>query len=189
MTNVIIYLIAFAGTGKLTIAKELSSRINARIVDNHLINNPIFSLISLDGKTPLPELVWDKVAQVREAVFTTIEEASPKDFNFIFTNELLESSEADKSIYYRVAAIAKKRNSIFVPVRLVCDIEELAKRVNSPERISSFKMTDIFSTREKFAKEKLFMPDAPYAFSIDITNLTPQESAEEIISVLKTLTH
>lgn len=38
-----LYLIGFAGTGKYTIAKELV-KFGYKVIDNHLINNPIFSL-------------------------------------------------------------------------------------------------------------------------------------------------
>lgn len=50
--NSIIYLIGFTGTGKLTIAKEIALKIDIRVVANHLINDPILSLIQADGKTP-----------------------------------------------------------------------------------------------------------------------------------------
>ena len=185
MTNIIIYLIGFAGVGKLTIAKELSSHIHARIIDNHLINNSILNLIPLDGKTPIPKTVWEKIAQIREIVFTTIEEISPHDFNFIFTNELLESSQQDKDVYQRVAAIAQKRRSLFVPIRLVCDLDELCKRVSLEERAAHYKMTSIESTKEKYAKESLFTPEHPLTQTIDVTRLSAQETVEQIVTLLK----
>jgi hypothetical protein len=184
MVNTIIYLMGFAGVGKHTIAKELSLHINARIVDNHLINNPIFHLIPLDGKTPIPKIVWQKIAQIRDIVFTRVEEISPPDFNFIFTNELLESNLQDTNIYHRIAAIAQKRKSFFVPIRLVCNLEELCQRVSSPERATQFKMTSIKATREKFERESLFMPEHPLTQTIDVTHLSAKEVAEKIISLL-----
>lgn len=184
MKNIIIYLIGFAGVGKFTIAKELSLHLQARIIDNHLINNPILQLIQLDGKTPISTMVWEKIAQIREIVFTTIEEVSPSDFNFIFTNELLQSSQQDINVYYRVSAIAEKRKSLFVPIRLVCDRKELSRRVSSPERAALFKMTDIKSTEEKFEKQEVFIPDHPLTQTIDVTNLTPQEVAKKIMAIL-----
>lgn len=187
MMNIIVYLIGFAGVGKLTIAKELSSRINARLVDNHLINNPILHMIPLDGKTPIPKVVWEKIAHIREIVFSTIEEISPPDFNFIFTNELLESGQQYINIYNRVAAIAQKRKSIFVPIRLVCDLEELCRRVSAEERATHFKMTSIESTKEKFERENLFMPDHPLTQTIDVTHLSSKEAAEKIIALLEKL--
>ena len=49
MKNTIVYLIGYAGTGKYTIAKEIAVLTGAVIVDNQLINTPIFSVIAADG--------------------------------------------------------------------------------------------------------------------------------------------
>jgi hypothetical protein len=46
--------------------------LNARVVDNHWINNPIFDLLDNDRVTPFPTGVWDQVAKVRHAVLDTI---------------------------------------------------------------------------------------------------------------------
>jgi len=44
MDNTIIYLLGHEGVGKYTIAKEIVTMTSARLVDNHAINNLIFSL-------------------------------------------------------------------------------------------------------------------------------------------------
>jgi hypothetical protein len=46
MQNTIVYLIGYAGTGKYTIAKELVLLTGAVIVDNQLINSPVFSVVA-----------------------------------------------------------------------------------------------------------------------------------------------
>ena len=45
MNSTIIYLIGFAGCGKLTIAKAIQARYDCILVDNHFINNVILSLM------------------------------------------------------------------------------------------------------------------------------------------------
>ena len=72
MNTVILYLIGFAGTGKLTIANEILERSPFLLVDNHFINNVVFSLIDTDGKSPLPPRVWENTRKVRSIVFDTI---------------------------------------------------------------------------------------------------------------------
>lgn len=57
MKNTIIYLIGHYGVGKLTIARQICAASDARLFDNHLVNNVVFSLIRADGKTPLNERV------------------------------------------------------------------------------------------------------------------------------------
>ena len=49
MNGTIIYLFGFAGCGKLTIAKAIQLKLDCILVDNHRINNVIFSLIDPDG--------------------------------------------------------------------------------------------------------------------------------------------
>ena len=72
MDNIFLYLLGFAGTGKLTIARAFARSVGAKVVDNHWINNPIFGLIDPDGVSPLPDAVWSQTAKVREAVLETI---------------------------------------------------------------------------------------------------------------------
>lgn len=52
--NTFIYLMGFAGTGKLTIAKELQKIVPSILVDNHLILNVVFSLIEPEFKAMDP---------------------------------------------------------------------------------------------------------------------------------------
>ena len=52
LQNTIVLLIGFAGTGKYTIGRELCERTGAKLIDNHLINNPIFKVTNADGVTP-----------------------------------------------------------------------------------------------------------------------------------------
>src|SRR3954454_9951106 len=104
LQNVVVYLVGFAGTGKLTIATELAKMIDAKIVDNHWINNPIFGLIDSDGVSPLPPGVWDQTARVRKAVLETIATISRPDMNFIFTHEGLAGEPADEKIYSDIRA-------------------------------------------------------------------------------------
>ena len=61
MNNTIIYLIGHYGVGKLTIAKAICAATSARLFDNHLANNVVFSLIPTDGRTKLPPRIWDLI--------------------------------------------------------------------------------------------------------------------------------
>ncbi len=84
-------LIGFPGAGKYTVACELARQLNelgrpTRVVDNHYVNNPIFGLIDVDGRTKLPDEVWDFAHRVREVLLDTVERLSPCDWSFVFTN-------------------------------------------------------------------------------------------------------
>ncbi|MBN8828396.1 MAG: hypothetical protein J0H68_06790 [Sphingobacteriia bacterium] len=187
ISNSIIYLIGFAGTGKLTIAKELIKLANFRLIDNHLINNPIFTTIQLDGITPIPEEVWQKVWKVRNIVLDSILKFSPESFNFIFTNDLIEGGKKDLIAYNKVMKIASKRKSAFLPVRLLCDREILANRIISPERAKYYKSYNKEAAFKNFDNNQVFMPDHPNCFNLDTSNLSPKESAKIIFDKLLSL--
>ena len=66
--TLIIYLIGRSGSGKYTIAKYFE-KYGFKIVDNHLINNPIFSLLDLDSVTPIPDFAWETISRIRASIF------------------------------------------------------------------------------------------------------------------------
>jgi len=72
ITNTVIVLIGFAGTGKYTIGREVADRMGAKLIHNHLINNSLFTAINADGVTPPPPGIWPKVRKIRQVVYETI---------------------------------------------------------------------------------------------------------------------
>ncbi len=180
--NIVIYLIGYPGTGKLTIAKEICKRRpDVKLVDNHLINNPILSVIEQDGRTPLPQRVWDNVGQVWTAVLDTMVTVSPKHFSFVLTNVLLEKNKDDHSHFKRIQKMAAERNAVFVPVLLTCAVEELARRIVSPERRE--RMKDINAeTPARLAQRSPLIPiDHENCIDLDVTDLAPDAAADIIL--------
>ena len=129
MQNTIVYLIGYAGTGKYTIAKELARLTGAVIVDNHLINNPVFSVVGASGKMPVPTGVWQKIEGIRRIVLDTIAELAPPEASFLLTNELFEGKSVDRRWYEDVAILATRRQARLVPVILRCDPEEVCRLI------------------------------------------------------------
>jgi predicted kinase len=127
-TNVFVYLIGFAGVGKLTTARKLADLLDARVVDNHWINNPIFGLVDRDRGAPLPPTVWEQTRKVRDAVLETIATLSAPHANFILTNSLANEDPEDRKIYEAVRATAERRGALFVSVRLLCDEDDESGR-------------------------------------------------------------
>ena len=181
LENTIIYLLGFAGAGKYTIGKELQKQTGAKLVDNHYILNPIFGLIHQDGISPLPAKVWDYCWQVHYAVFGAIKELSPKEWSFIFTNGLVHGDPESKGLYQNIVQVAEHRNSRLVPVRLLCEGEELARRIVSADRRERMKDTNASGARDRFARLEVFKPGHPNTLSLDVTHLQPGQSAEAIL--------
>lgn len=181
MRNLVVYLVGFAGTGKLTIAHALARLLGAKMVDNHWINNPIFSLIDADGMTPLPEAVWSQVAKVREAVLETIATLAKPEANFILTQELVEGDPVDLAIFQCVHEAAARRAARFIPVRLLCEEAELVRRIQSPERAGKLKCIDPADAINKSRHYAVLDPKTPTTLTLDVTALDPEESAAAVV--------
>ncbi|MBW8310000.1 MAG: AAA family ATPase [Candidatus Paracaedibacteraceae bacterium] len=181
MKNTLIYLIGFAGTGKFTIAQEIAKLTNSKIVDNHLINNPILNLINTDEDSPLSDLVWHKIGEIRQIILDTIETIAPLDSNFIFTNELIEGCVADEQIFSKIATLAQRRQSTFLPVRLECSEEELCRRILFENRKERLKDTNPKNAQEKHKNFTILKPTAYTFLTLDVTHLSAEQAAHIIL--------
>src|SRR3954454_25104016 len=115
MDNIFLYLLGFAGTGKLTIARAFAHSVGAKVVDNHWINNPIFGLIDPDGVSPLPDAVWRQTAKVREAVLETIATLAKPGVNFVFTHDGIEGEPYDEAVSRDIQSTAARRGARLTP--------------------------------------------------------------------------
>lgn len=175
-----LYLIGFAGSGKYTIAKEIAKS-GYKVVDNHLINNPIFSLLDLDDETPIAENAWISVRKIRHIILDFI--AQDQKSSFIFTNALLEK-EADWKVYNLIKEIAEKRGSLFIPLKLILSPEEHKKRITNSDRKARFKTTN---PAEVHMKKEMIKIDHPYLMEIDVTDLSAANAAKEILNLVESL--
>lgn len=183
LDNTIIHLVGFPGTGKYTIAQEMARQADIRLVDNHLINNTIFTLIETDGKTKLPERVWDNTIRIWDVVADTMVHISPKHFSFVLTNALVEGDALDLAHAARMRDVASQRGGLYVPVRLVVsDIDEHIARITAPDRRQRFKETNAEAPR-RYAETRqvLNFPDAA-TLTLDVTKLPPAEAAAHILA-------
>ena len=183
--STIYLLLGYPGTGKYTVAKAMAAGLEqlgrtTRVVDNHYVNNPVFGLVEQDGVGHLPEGLWDRVGEVRNALLATIESLSPANWTFIFTNWIAETEAEGASYIDRLKAIARTRGSDFECVRLTCDPEELRRRVVAPDRRERMKWTDSEGVLRLTETHPLLDPGPP-AFTIDNTELEPAECAAEIL--------
>lgn len=181
MNGVIIYLFGFAGCGKFTIATAIQARFDCILVDNHRINNVIFSLIDPDGSSRLPDMVWRNVGLVRQAVLDTIRDLSKPGRSFIFTNELMSGDEDSERVFQDIAELARDRDAFLLPVRLTISEEELCRRVVSPDRAERLKEIDPQAALKKAREREVFKPDGVPYLELDVSSLTPEEAADRIL--------
>ena len=185
-TPAIVHLVGYPGVGKYTVAKELADLASADgsrvvLVDNHLTSNVIFSVLPVDGIAPLPATVWDRVQEVREAVLRTIEELSPPEWSFVFTNVLIEGVPGDKQVVDRLIELASRRHSRYVPVRLSCRTDELLARVTRPDRRERQKWVDPVGIRSFTETSTVLDVGHPARLDIDVTSLPARDAAARIL--------
>lgn len=175
---VMTYLVGLPASGKRTIGKELSAMTGAALIDNHLINDPIFLAYGADGFAPLPGWVWDLVAQVRKATLAAVERGVPTT-SHIFTNYLSDDPSEEQPLD-QLRGIAETRGAAFVPVWLTCPTGELKRRIDLPDRRERQKMRDP-DELEEIARTKGTLPPPPDALVLDTSTLAPRESAQRIV--------
>ncbi len=180
-TNCIVLIMGFAGSGKLTTAKELIKFPNFKLVDNHTWNNPIFNLINQDGFTPLPNAVWQKAGKICDVIFETMKELSPPDFSFVITQEMIEGDEHPKQFYQRVRQLARDRRALLIPVRLECEEIELIIRVGEIKRRDHYKTIDTERALHLVRHCSVFHTHHPNELTINNTTKTAAEVAGMII--------
>jgi dephospho-CoA kinase len=170
----LIYLIGRPGTGKYTISQELS-KFGFLICDNQLINNPILTLVNYDGFSPVSRTAWNAIGKIRDIIFNFLEEKQTE--SYVLTN-VLEENEGDRRLYRQVEEMAKKRGSLFVPVKLLISEEEHLKRVVEPSRRERWKSRD---PQEVYSKEALLKIEHPHLLEMDVSLLPAAQAAEKIL--------
>ncbi len=182
LPNTFIYLLGMPGTGKYTVAQGIAARAGFRVVDNHLINNPIFTVVRVDGKTTLPREIWKYTGDVGRAVFECIRTLSPPEFSFVLTNALYHDQPEDHAWFAEVAALAASRKALFVPVRLtISDTEEHRRRITDPTRDLRMKEIDPAGA-DRYAVREVLVPNHPHLLSLDVTRMTENDVTEKILS-------
>ncbi len=174
--STIIYLTGRPGVGKYTIAKELAKNYGFIICDNQLINNPIFELLQYDGYATIPSFAWDTIGRIRNEIFDFLTKVPEK--SYVLTN-WLEENEGDRILFEKVAAMAEKRSSLFVPVQIEITREEHLKRITRPERRERWKS---INPNHVQTSDSLLSISHPNLIKIDVSTLEAREVADKIMN-------
>lgn len=182
MHNTIIYLIGHYGVGKLTIANRITAATGARLFDNHLANNVIFSLIREDGGSKIPDAAWDLIMTIRRQALTAMAEIAAPQASFVLTNALMEGDPLDRLVYDEVVATAERRGSTFVPVFLSASDAAHAERIPSADREARLKMTDAAGAERVRHSRPLLAVEHANRLDLDTTELPAEEAAQRVIA-------
>jgi hypothetical protein len=184
MRPAIVHLIGFPAAGKYTVAGTLAAALGRGCVlmDNHTTGNLVLSILDLEGVNPIPDPVWDRVGEIREVVYRTIEDMSPPDWSFVFTNVLVADDPGDVAVVDRLARLAAASGRLYLPVRLHCAVDELLARVTSPERAARHKWTDAEAVRDFVTRTRLVDIGTHPALDIDTVVHPPGAAVERILA-------
>lgn len=182
--NTIIYLIGIPAVGKYTVANEISRLTGARVVDNQLINNPVFSVIGYDGKDtfPFPEGAWTEIGKIQRAVLAVIRDFCSPDASFVFTSVLDAHAPGDRICFRRIEGLARQRQAEFFPVWLTCDAKVLRQRKNTPERRARLKDIDLTNISWYLEEFEVLRVPHPNALVLDTSHRAPTQTARRILS-------
>lgn len=176
-----IFLIGRPGVGKFTIGSRVAALTESRLVDSHSVANVLFNVIAADGVSPLPTAIWPLVEQVRQAVMDTLVNVAPRNLSFVFTNYMRARDPYDLMVFDQLVAAAEIRGSVFVPVLLTCEIEEMLRRVSGEDRRARFKLVDPEQARRWYDEVPAFETAHPNVMRLDVTDLPPNGAARTIV--------
>jgi len=181
--NTIIYLIGIPAVGKYTTAREIGRMTGAKVVDNQLINNPVFTVIGYDGTDdfPFPEDAWKQIGKIQRAVLTVIRDCCPPEASFVFTNVLDARAPDDKTCFRRIERLARSRQAEFFPVWLTCDEEVLHQRKATAERRARLKDIDLKNIRRWVNEFEVLRIEHVNGLTLDTSFSEPEQTARRIL--------
>lgn len=167
----LIFLYGLPGTGKLTIARELAALTGYKLFHNHLTVDLLLSMFAF-GSGPfveLRELIW----------LAVIEEAATSLPGLIFTFNP-ENSVRQSFIQETVQRVSARGGAVEF-VEVVCDPEELERRIDTVERRNHKKLVSLELYRKLKAEGVFDSPKMPMPqLTLNSTNTAPRENARMI---------
>ena len=166
----LVFLHGPAASGKLTVARELGSRLNFGVFHNHLVVDALTSVFQF-GSQPFVEL--------REQFWlATFEQATTAGVSMIFT--FTPEPTVTPGFAERAHAAIEAAGGHIHFTRLTVSEQEQERRLDVPSRHEFAKLTDVAALRRlRAAQGELGLP--PADLTIDTETMTPSEAARQVI--------
>lgn len=175
----LIFLYGLPGVGKLTVGKALIARENYKLLHNHLVVDLAVSLFEF-GSTEFSELREQLWLDVLNKAFSNNVEG------IIFT--FVYEKSVKRSFLNKLYRLIKKYAVDSFFVELKCSDTQLESRIVQESRKAFQKINDV----EKYNKLKadgafleLRIPPEYKRISIDTTSKSAEETADEILDLVK----
>ena len=174
----IVHINGWPGVGKYTIGKELSKKLGARFIHNHLLHDISFACAGRGDEDR-----WPLYEKVRLAAYDVLERR-PASETFVMTNALCYGVDKEVEAWSKVVDLAISRSALLIPVILRADTETIARRVSSNNRLD-MKLKDPVYLREMVSKYSLQVPDVPEVVEVEVSKSSAEEAADEILFRVK----
>ena len=172
MAAKLVFIYGPPASGKLTVARKLARLTGFKLYDNHVSIQFVTSLFEFGTKTF--HRLLDKYRR------EMLEQAAREGINAIFT--FVYGEKADDEFVGDIIKRVRRHNGKVFFVRLRCNREELARRIERPDRRAHGKLTQKKILDDLYLVHDL---DAEIPFqsslSIDTAKRQPGEAAQMII--------
>ena len=171
--TLIVHINGWPGCGKLTIARHLARRLNAKLIDNHTLLNP--AEVLFERRDPL----HDSLRQAIRSVVFDHAARLPPDTSVVFTDALADD-DWDRGMFDQYRDLAARRSGRLIAVVLDCDLDENIRRLTSAGRADLHKLTRPEILTQLRGKYTLLRPENANLVTLDISRLTPEQAVVAI---------
>lgn len=159
-------------SGKLTIAKEISNLIGARVFHNHLTLDVAKSLLTFGDAE-----FWELVHELR---LVSLRSFFKHGINTAITTWCYEEPE-DREFFIQIKSIADAEEGRVLPVFLNCDVACLEGRVESVHRREMEKLCDVQTLKKiLLVKNYCAIPDK-LCVEVDSGTNSAKSNAQKIV--------
>ncbi|KAJ7682003.1 hypothetical protein DFH06DRAFT_285333 [Mycena polygramma] len=186
--GMVVVLNGFPGTGKLTILKQLQALLppdRTRLLDNHLLIDPAHVLIP--DRSDAHHILRQRI---RAACFGTVTELAMQGYTVLLTACLAEDNGGrDTAVLQEHLDIVRGTQVPLHWVNVHCSLEELERRVASPERRhgSKTKLTDVAILKRMVSENSLIAPREGDGGTIVVRTLDAGGPVENSVACLMKL--
>jgi len=172
----LIFVYGMPATGKLTVAQELARRTGFKLFHNHLVVDLLLSVFEF-GSAPFVEMreeIW-------LSVFAQAGRSGMAGLIFTFAPE---ATVRPGFVGEAVRTVVEGGGEVDF-VELVCPVEEIKKRLDSPSRLGFQKLSSLELFEQLHAAGVFDSPGMPEArIRVDTSLCDPAEAARRIVEGL-----
>jgi hypothetical protein len=173
----LIFIYGLPATGKLTVAQELATRTDYKLFHNHLVVDLLLSVFEF-GSSPF-------VALREEIWLSVFDQACRSDMPGMIFTFAPERTVRPEFIREMLSVVTRAGGEVEF-VELLCPLEELKRRMDSPSRLQYQKLASV-SLFEQLHADGVFDASAMPRpkLSIDTSLYTPVQAAMYIVQMLR----